>query len=465
MPVIQPSQLLQALGWSLINSVWQMALLWVLHLVLSGTGKGFSATTRHMAALLLTAAGTGWFVLTFFSRLSSDPGAGTGNIPVLTSSTGNNLMLWLYTGKKLLNQLLPYLTFAYLCTVCYLFARYLYFYRHLERLKSTGLQKISAELRSFCANTALHLGIHKKISVWLSSAIDSPVTIGFLKPVILIPIATVTHLSTVQVESILLHELTHIRRNDYLINLLLAVAGNIFFFNPFARLLIASIRREREHCCDDLVLQYQYNPHVYATALLSLERNRHSHHHFVLAAVGRNERLLLERVKRVTGHPTRANRYSASLFGCLLLAAIAGLLVLAQPVKLAASQVTVRTISVYHPGEGPGMILGNIRSAIPPSNAVGPFRTATAKTKHRQPRPEEIIPDEANNDLTMVSDTDDDPPDEGRAVNAVQAETRVYSIAPVMAAAPAGPAAPDETPYVPSASFSYKILIDTLPAD
>jgi hypothetical protein len=140
------------------------------------------------------------------------------------------------------------------------------------------------------------------------------------------PIASVNGLSTQQVEAILLHELAHIRRNDYLVNLMVTSIEIILFFNPFSRLFIRNIKRERENSCDDLVLQFQYNAHAYASALLVIEKKRVMKVALGMAATGKNNRMLLDRVKRILNQPVTTsynNRMVAHLFAGLLLAFIA----------------------------------------------------------------------------------------------------------------------------------------------
>ena len=195
------------------------------------------------------------------------------------------------------------------------------------------MYKIKPELRLFTNTVSVQMGIRRKVAVWLSSIVDSPMTIGFLKPVILIPIATINHLTTEQVESILLHELTHIKRNDYLVNLFVTIQGIIFFFNPFSRIFINTIKKEREHCCDDVVMQFQYKPYAYASALLSLEKTRHQHHQLAMAAIGKSNHLLLERVKRVTGHSHIDRRYSLPLICFFLFALTIGFTFMIKPAR------------------------------------------------------------------------------------------------------------------------------------
>ncbi|MBA2562683.1 MAG: M56 family metallopeptidase, partial [Chitinophagaceae bacterium] len=101
-----------------------------------------------------------------------------------------------------------------------------------------------------------------------------------------------------QLEAIILHELSHIKRNDYLINLLISLIETILFFNPFIVLLIKIIKKERENCCDDFVLQYQYDRHSYASALLSLEQSRNQHLRLALTSTS-GKKQLLSRIKRI----------------------------------------------------------------------------------------------------------------------------------------------------------------------
>ena len=139
--------------------------------------------------------------------------------------------------------------------------------------------------------------------VLLSEKTETAETSGFLKPLILLPLSLLTRLSPAQVEAILVHELYHIRRNDYLINILATCFRSIFFFNPFAQLFYKALERERELACDDGVLELGYEPGIYAEALFSLEKYRQTNPGFSLAVDGKKPWLLMERIRRVLGKP------------------------------------------------------------------------------------------------------------------------------------------------------------------
>jgi hypothetical protein len=136
----------------------------------------------------------------------------------------------------------------------------------------------------------------------MSEFITSPVTIGYLKPIILLPVAALNHLSTQQTEAVLLHELSHIKRFDFLINLIIRAIQTILYFNPFVNAFAKIIETEREKNCDEIVLQFQYEPHGYASALLALEKAPHaSSNTLAVAASGGKRNDLLTRIETIMG--------------------------------------------------------------------------------------------------------------------------------------------------------------------
>ncbi|MGF1924905.1 MAG: M56 family metallopeptidase, partial [Bacteroidia bacterium] len=146
--------------------------------------------------------------------------------------------------------------------------------------------------------------ISKPVNFLLSSKVNVPLVVGYFKPVVLFPIALANQLEIKQVEAILIHELSHIRRNDYILNLLKTVIETLMFFNPFIWLTGKFIRIEREHACDDLVVKHTGTPLAYAHALLKLEILKDKQAPALsLAATGTNQ-YLYQRIKRITNMKT-----------------------------------------------------------------------------------------------------------------------------------------------------------------
>jgi beta-lactamase regulating signal transducer with metallopeptidase domain len=145
---------------------------------------------------------------------------------------------------------------------------------------------------------AAQLGIKRKVSLLQTGSVNVPAVIGFLKPAILLPFGILANLPPDQVETVLLHELAHIKRNDLLTNLLVHLAEIVFFFNPGLRWLCSLIRREREACCDDIVLERAPDKITYFEALVAFQRFAAGGGRFALQlAGGRSD--LLWRMKRM----------------------------------------------------------------------------------------------------------------------------------------------------------------------
>ncbi|WEK34898.1 MAG: M56 family metallopeptidase [Candidatus Pseudobacter hemicellulosilyticus] len=298
MEQVYQSAFLKALGWSLLDSLWQMGLLWLFYVLLTANGKRFSAARRHGLALLSLAGGSAWFLVNLVVQLYR--AAAAPRMISLAETTSATYPHLLTRASDAIEPFLPALSILYLFMTVFLLIRLYRQYHITNRLLRVGRTKAEPTLRIFLQQAAVHLGIQKKVSLWLSTVADAPLTIGFWKPVILLPVAAVTRLSLAQTEAIILHELQHIRRNDYLVNLLIAFTEVLFFFNPFSRWMAAAIRQEREHSCDDLVLQFRYDAAGYAQSLLLLEQSRQQAvPALAIAATGKNTPLLLHRVRRI----------------------------------------------------------------------------------------------------------------------------------------------------------------------
>jgi len=129
--------------------------------------------------------------------------------------------------------------------------------------------------------------VKKLVTVAESLYVRTPVVAGYLKPMILLPAGLISGFTSEQIELILLHELAHIRRHDYLIHALQVFAETILFFNPLVWMISANIRHEREQCCDDLVMNQGYSASLYARTLLQIAESQvHSPSALALAITG-----------------------------------------------------------------------------------------------------------------------------------------------------------------------------------
>lgn len=321
------SNFLQALGYAITNSVWQTALIWVVYFFVTSI-LALSASAKYRLATIAQCTGFIWFLVTcayYYSYYSSviqttnsvKFSQNLQNRVSASTTIYSSVINWMIKGELLL----PYVSFAYLILIVFLCFRWFWGYRQTQQTRTNGIQKMPAQWRLFVTKITSQLAIKKNIQIYLSTYVTTPLTIGFFKPVILIPIASINHLTIDQLEAVLLHEIAHIKRHDYLINLLLSGIEIILFFNPFTQLLSKIIHKERENSCDDWVLQFKYNAAVYANALLRIAYLQ-SVPDFAMAVIGKKKNELLVRIQRILQKKETRYSYQKQLLSFVILTGI-----------------------------------------------------------------------------------------------------------------------------------------------
>ncbi len=192
--------------------------------------------------------------------------------------------------------------------------------------------KLNFPVEEYWENTlktlANKLNINKPISILESALVRAPVVIGHLKPIILFPIGAINRLSAEEVESIIAHELAHIKRNDYLVNIMLNITESIFYFHPAMWWLSSQIKSEREHCCDDMAIDTLGNPFNYAKSLVAVQEMAYYSPQLAMAFASKEKSSqLVVRVNRLISKPTRAmnirEKGIASIFVLTMIVAFA----------------------------------------------------------------------------------------------------------------------------------------------
>jgi bla regulator protein blaR1 len=295
----------QILGFTLLHSLWESFLVFaIVILVLRFIPNKFS-TARYITASLglmtVVLLSIGTFIYLYATSNSST---------AITSTTAQGTTLRIMSQTTLtpvgtyLDRASAFIhTYLYLFLMLWIFGTLLFSLRiltglvYVEKLRrgSTLLQNLWSDR---IQQIARQLNIKRLILLGESSAIHAPVIIGHLKPIILIPLGMCSSLSAEQLETIFLHEIMHIRRKDYLINLLQIIVEAIYFFNPFVWIVSGIMKREREHCCDDAVVQLHGNAKEYARALAALEESCLSKVGLALS-LAENKNQLLSRIKRL----------------------------------------------------------------------------------------------------------------------------------------------------------------------
>lgn len=289
------STFFEALGWSLIDSLWQVGAIWIFYTLFTRNGSRFSAEKRHSLAFGGMMTGS----LLFFVNIiiNSYSAAVNGEIYSLAYFIEQHTGMWFNYGKA--DAIVSILSFIYLPVLMFYSLRLLFqVFTHRNNYKR-NLAPVDEEMTGFLDEMISKLGISNRTMIWLSDKVASPLTLGFWKPVVLLPVALFSHLSYRQIETVIAHELYHIKRNDYLLNIFLTVAEVVLFFNPFAKLLAGIVKKERENSCDDLVLSAGFDAMEYSQALYILGRFRQEKGNFSLAATGIGKEYLLQRIRRI----------------------------------------------------------------------------------------------------------------------------------------------------------------------
>jgi GWxTD domain-containing protein len=190
----------------------------------------------------------------------------------------------------------------------------------MGRLRRTGVCGAPAAWIETLDRLRDRLRMTRPVTLLESCFAEVPMVIGHLRPVILMPVGLLAGLPTRQVEAILLHELAHIRRADYLVNLMQTLAEGLLFYHPAVWWISSVIREERENCCHDLVVSTNHDAHEYATALAALAENRWARE-VALAATGGD---LVARIRRLLAQPEGPRMTIAPLLSVVVLLATGG---------------------------------------------------------------------------------------------------------------------------------------------
>jgi beta-lactamase regulating signal transducer with metallopeptidase domain len=346
------SNLIPALGWTLLHSLWQGGLLFLLALPLFHLLKNRPPQLRYAIActtLLLLLASMAW---TFSTQLEySDSGTAVESAlqPAVPNAidVGGPIMPTAMTSEEAVSSLpasstvTPFSLSQFLeANVVYLVAIWglgvlLFTFRWCHmllltfRLRKRGTQNLPQVWHERLLRLKQRIGVERMIGLVESNQIDTPLVIGHFKPIILLPIGLVNGLTVVQVEAILAHEIAHVGRHDFLVNLFLSGLEVVLFYHPVYWWLAGRINQEREKCCDDVAVAACGNRRMYARTLLSVEEHRQSG---VLAmAFAKEGGQLQNRIQRICQVTPRRHQslslrfwFLLPLLGCAVAFAYAG---------------------------------------------------------------------------------------------------------------------------------------------
>ncbi|MEX1229563.1 MAG: M56 family metallopeptidase [Planctomycetaceae bacterium] len=362
--MIAPS-FVECLGWTLLHSIWQLALLTLLHEVaqlllrnrspqmrylLAGitmlamlggplgtclwqTSKGSTlqvsipveARSTAVVASPIAEAGPSSFELTVSQEPAINP---VGNVSLPRESqfptetvVGSNRF---HVIKMTIEPFLPGIVGVWLAGVLLLSCRQFGGWWLVERLRRCSTAPVDRRFSLVMVELSRRLGVHRTVDVLESALLEVPSVVGWLRPAILLPLGLVSRLPPDQLEAILLHELAHIRRRDYLVNGLQIAVETLLFYHPGVWWVSRRMRLEREFCADDLAATACGNRLLYAKALTTLDDQRVQSPGWAVAATGSDLRRRIERLLGVSrSSSNRAACWMTGIAAALLLFAAA----------------------------------------------------------------------------------------------------------------------------------------------
>jgi beta-lactamase regulating signal transducer with metallopeptidase domain len=335
---VESFQILYGLAQGLLHSIWQCAAVAFLLAGALALLRGSSSSVRYvasccaMALMLLLPSATVWKFLSSTSSvqmvdasevagapgefvIEPAPGGRSYEKPV-TPSAGSLQPAWNESPTERAARLLPWLTLVWLAGVMLLSMRTLGGLVLARRMKLHGARPVSGLWRERAAEIARKLSVSGPVKVLESSLVSVPTAVGWLRPAILLPASAFTGLTPQQLEAVLAHELAHVRRHDYLVNVLQTGVETLLFYHPAVWWVSRKIRAEREHVCDDMAVRVTGDAMTYARALTRIERLRTTAPRLGMAADGGS---LRSRVSRLVEGPPRPRHLSPLLVGLFLI--------------------------------------------------------------------------------------------------------------------------------------------------
>mgnify|MGYP001195134368 CR=1 FL=1 len=329
---MNPDIILNAIYKTLLHSLWQGVLLAIVGGLIIFFGKHLKPSIKYLLltfSLFLFLGGT---IYTFFGELNSTnqflfdnvyPSSNTSADSSLKGET-NLLATVADKGYTLYDYYLAHydkvFVFIWFVVLCIKVALMSIDVFNIRKLRRTKIKLVDSKIEKILLSIKGRLSLKESIGVFESAIAKTPVVIGALKPIILLPVGLATSMNIEQIEAIIAHEMAHIKRKDFLVNLIQSVMEIIFFFNVPVLWISSLIRNERELCCDDIAINITGNKTIYINTLVECMEYRPPVYGIAFAG---NKNLLLNRVKRILSiQKPSLNSFDKLFIGLCLVCAI-----------------------------------------------------------------------------------------------------------------------------------------------
>ncbi len=331
-----------ALCWMLIHSIWiGMAMSVISSFIILFTQNKKAKTRYNLLIInLLLFLISNLFIFIYELKLTKGLLNNEVSIGSLNNSVVNIFKSIQYSHFPIVEQFIFYLNnhADYIVNIWLLFIIFSIFrssfdFYILLQIRKKAIVKVTPYWNAKIIELTKNIEIDKVVQFFESGIAKTPMVIGYLKPIILFPIGLLAALPSHEIEAILLHELGHIKRNDYLINILQSCLETIFFFNPFVWWVSAQVRAERENCCDDIAIAITQNTKNYIQALVSFQEFRFAQPNYSLGFLG-NKNQLMKRVLRLVKQKNKSINQFEQTIATLFLSVLVVFLFVAIQIQL-----------------------------------------------------------------------------------------------------------------------------------
>jgi beta-lactamase regulating signal transducer with metallopeptidase domain len=346
-----PQNLIDVLGWTVFHAIWQGAIIGLVFYFLltaqcfKSSKARFNAAWATLFMQLLSSVTTFFYIQsTFQNNLDSSVNQAVSiqnNIYLSGTESISQQTSLLEKLLNLPNQYIDWISWVWLIGVSLMSLRLLGGFSYLFWLNKVSNSPLPIEMNLFLEQKRKEAGL-KRIMGKLSSHIQSPIVFGHFKPILLFPVALLSKLTPEQVEAVIIHELAHVKRNDYILNIFQIFIEVIFYFHPVTWWLTSIIKREREHICDDEAAGKELNQKLsYAKALLIIQENDAISSIGSLAFAKKPSEMYL-RIKRILEPSKNVNFMEKTTLGILVLGLALGMFWQQKPIF--ANNSTFKTI-------------------------------------------------------------------------------------------------------------------------
>lgn len=321
--------LIYALGWTVMHSLWQGFLIAIIMAFAFQISRKKSAKVRYEIAtlslfmVLVSAVCTFiWYFGTAGEVIEQQVTLVGQSITVDQVAGSSTIQNFTQSCIAYFNDHLPIIVLLWMIGASFFIIRLFGGLIYIQRLKNHRLTLLPEYWQTKVQVLISKIPTKKVVQIFESASVKVPMVIGYFKPYILLPIGAINQLDENEVEAIIAHELAHVFRNDFLLNILLSFIEVFFYYHPAVWWISGNIRLERENCCDDIAISVCGNSLTYAKALVRLQELNAYTPTFAMPFSGQKNQLL-NRIRRILNQPqSRSNIMERLAATCFLLLAI-----------------------------------------------------------------------------------------------------------------------------------------------